>query len=96
MANYLVHHTKKRKILVKKENELLKIIRASDDFEKIRKAAEEVRAAKLRVLNALQSMIIPSDVRVDEKQLTKIEKERVLWCSIEVEEIINKYKTKIT
>ena len=49
MANYVANYKKKSRILQKREQELLHAINHEFSTEKIRKAAEHVRVAKLNM-----------------------------------------------
>ncbi len=59
MANYLVHHTKKKQILARKEATLQRLIDAEAVADKLIAAAEEVRDARIRVLRVQRSIIVP-------------------------------------
>jgi hypothetical protein len=48
MSNYIPHYTKKRQILHKKEEKLRRLISHGADKERLLKAAEEVRLARIR------------------------------------------------
>lgn len=57
--NYIPHYTKKKEILNRKEFYLEQFIRSNADEDKLVEAAEEVRDARIRVLNAKKSTIPP-------------------------------------
>ena len=59
MANYLVHHTKKKQILQRKEEALQRLIESGATDDELLAAAAEVREARLRVLQVQRSAIIP-------------------------------------
>lgn len=59
MANYLVHHTKKKQILARKEATLQRLIDANAAADKLITAAEEVRDARIRVMRAQRSTLVP-------------------------------------
>lgn len=60
MANYLAHHTKKKRILARKEADLKRLVAKSAPLAKLIAAAERVRDARLRVLRVQRSLIIPT------------------------------------
>ena len=59
MANYLVHHTKKKQILARKEAALQRLIDGKATSGKLMAAAEDVRDARIRVLRVQRSIIVP-------------------------------------
>ncbi len=59
MANYLVHHTKKKQILARKEAALRRLIESVAPDSKLIAAAEDVRDARIRVLRVQRSIIVP-------------------------------------
>ena len=59
MANYIAHHTKKKRILARKEAELLRLINSHRPADKLIAAAEVVRDARIRVLKVRRSIIVP-------------------------------------
>ena len=61
MANYLTHHTKKKRILAKKEQELRRLLESDASAEKLNSAAIAVRDARIRVLRVQRSLIPPKD-----------------------------------
>ncbi len=56
---YLVHHTKKKQILARKEAALQRLIDAGAQAAKLIVAAEEVRDARIRVLRVQRSIVVP-------------------------------------
>ena len=59
--NSITHYTKKRQILARKELALRRLASRHAREEKILKAAQEVRDARVRVLRALRATIVPKD-----------------------------------
>ena len=60
MANYLVHHSKKKKILVKKEAAFRRLINSNTSADRLMAVATEVRDARIRVLRVQRSLIVPT------------------------------------
>jgi hypothetical protein len=72
MANYIVHHTKKKRILARKEVALQRLIDAARPSHELLAAAEKVRLARVRALKVRRSTIAPSGdtdtyVKIDQK-----------------------------
>ncbi|MDB2687265.1 hypothetical protein N9Y42_08635 [Mariniblastus sp.] len=59
MTSYVPHHTKKKQILARKEAALQRLIDSAAPADKLTAAAEEVRDARIRVLNVQRSVIVP-------------------------------------
>lgn len=59
MANYLPHYTKKKQLLARKELELQRRISRSEPIERVLDAAQHVRDARIRVLQARRATIVP-------------------------------------
>jgi hypothetical protein len=57
MANHVANHQKKRRVLTRRESDLLRALRRGESEEKVKSAAEEVRAARVRVLNVRRSLV---------------------------------------
>ena len=55
MASFVANHRKKRELLLKKEQELHRLIERGAEHEKLLVAALEVRDARIRVLRAKQN-----------------------------------------
>jgi len=94
MSNYLVNHNKKRQILARLESELLRTLERGDSDEKARAAAEEVRAARIRVLHVERSRLLPKDGphAFRFKQIA----DKIDEClSIPVETIVEQYRRKL-
>jgi hypothetical protein len=61
MSNYVPHYTKKRAILKRKEDTLRRLINRGVNKQKLMRAAEEVRAARIRALQASLATLPPAD-----------------------------------
>ncbi len=61
MTNYIPHYTKKKQILARKEEALRRLISSRAPQDKLLGAAEVVRDARIRVLRAQRSTIVPKD-----------------------------------
>jgi hypothetical protein len=61
MPCYIANHQKKRRILARRESDLLRAFQRGESEEKVKRAAEEIRAARVRVLNVERSRIRPCD-----------------------------------
>lgn len=59
MSNYIPHYTKKKQVLVRKELALQRSIDRNDSLQELLDAAEQVRDARVRVLQAQRSTIAP-------------------------------------
>jgi hypothetical protein len=59
MSSYIPHYTKKRQILRRKEQNLRRLIQRGAGKEKLFRAAEEVRAQRIRVLKAERATVPP-------------------------------------
>jgi hypothetical protein len=87
----------KRTIIFKqKEEELRHAIKHGFKIEKLRKAAENIRTAKLYLIKALRQsleLLRKEDEMPDHfVRLTKLNKEEEGWTSASVDEIIEKYR----
>ena len=61
MTNYVPHYSKKKQILARKEEALRRLISTCATSEKLLRAAEMVRDARVRVLLAQRATIRPID-----------------------------------
>ena len=62
MANYIVHHTKKRERLARLEQDLLRSIRGGCSRDTQLRLANEIRLAKIRVLRVERADFLPSAI----------------------------------
>jgi hypothetical protein len=91
----LSNNQKKRRILARRESDMLRALQRGESEEKVKSAAEEVRAARLRVLNMERSLIPPCDgphaVRLD-----NIDDEIRECLSTTTDEIVQEYQRMLT
>jgi hypothetical protein len=85
------YNQKKRRILARRESDLLRALQRGQSEEKVKSAAEEVRAARIRVLNLKRSLIPPCDgphvVQVD-----RIDDEIRECLATTTDEIVQEYR----
>ena len=94
MANYVVNHQKKRQILARRESDLLRALRRGESEEKVKSAAEEVRAARVRVLNMKRSLVPPCD-GPHAAQLEAIDEEIRECLATPVDAIVKEFLRKV-
>jgi len=89
MAGYLPHHQKKDRIFNKREKELVHAIKNEYSKEKLVKAAEKLREAKLGVFKSRfsQKSVLPAECFAGNEKSRK-------WEQMDVEEIIEMYLRK--
>ena len=58
MASYIAHHTKKKRILARKDADLQRLINSHTPADKLVAAAEVVRDARIRVLKVRRAFIV--------------------------------------
>jgi len=92
MTNYVPDHRKKIRILEKRERELLHAIKNELGVEKITKAAERVRDAKLNVYKSKLAQIPPVEGRWERRE-AMWKKKTSEWQSVSVVEIVDRYAT---
>ena len=92
MANYIPRGgpAKKKDLLAKREQELLKVIRFGALDEQVIRAAGRVREARLAVLKATKAGL-PNDETLAVRT-KKIDSESARWNAMTVIEIINEYE----
>jgi hypothetical protein len=61
MTSYIANHQKKLRALARRELDLLRALRRGDREAKVLEAAEEVRAARVRVLFVQHSLLAPCE-----------------------------------
>jgi hypothetical protein len=87
----LSNNQKKRRNLARRESDLLRALQRGQSEEKVKSAAEEVRAARIRVLNVERSLVPPCDgphvVQVD-----RIDAEIRECLSTTTDEIVDEYR----
>jgi hypothetical protein len=87
VSNYIPRYRKKRDILAKREQELIRVLKRGDSSEKVVAAVEEVRAAQIRVINAERARVPGREGY--ERHLANLDAESSKWMSMSVEEIIS-------
>jgi hypothetical protein len=92
MTNYVPDHRKKIRILEKRERELLHAIKNEFGVEKIERAAERVRNAKLNVYKSKLAEIPPVEGRWERRE-AMWKKKTLEWQSVSVVEIVDRYET---
>lgn len=61
LMNYIPHYTKKKQQLARRKAALVRLLNSDASVTKLLAAAEEVRAAKVRVLRAQRATLAPTD-----------------------------------
>ncbi len=91
MTAYIANHCKKKKIFKKREQELRHTIKNDYSQEKINKAAEKLRIAKLNIYKAefSKNSVLPASNYVPGVNALK-------WEEMLIDEIVKKYSTKAT
>ena len=92
MSSYVPDHRKKFRILEKRERELLHAINNEFGVDKIEKAAERVRDAKLNVYKSKLAQIPPVEGRWERRE-AMWKKKTSEWQSVSVVEIVDRYAT---
>jgi hypothetical protein len=92
MSSYVPDHRKKFRILEKRERELLHAINNEFGVDKIEKAAERVRDAKLNVYKSKLAQIPPVEGRWERRE-AMWKKKTLEWQSVSVVEIVDRYAT---
>ncbi len=95
MANYIAHHTKKKRILAYRESQLFHALYKDEPSEKVEKFATLVREAQVRVLNVRLSLLPHAEDRVDKEERQRILEKYEYWESIKTEEVIALYQKKL-
>jgi hypothetical protein len=90
VSNYIPRHTKKKEHLVRREQELLRVLQRGETRQKLIDAAEEVRAAMLRVIEAKRTTVPPRSEH--EAEFAKLDAESRKWVSMPIEDIIAEYE----
>lgn len=91
MANYLAWHGKKRQRLKKRENRFESLLQTEKDPSKLAKAADEIRAAHVRVLKSRLAELSPSEKNAI--AMENLNREIALWLALPTQEIIERYRT---
>jgi hypothetical protein len=92
MASYVPWHGKKRWILASRESDLLRLLQRGGSDARVRQAADEVKAARIRVLKVERSRIPQSGLH--DARLEEIDR-RICEClSVPVEAIILEFRSR--
>ena len=94
MANYVANHQKKHRVLARRESDLVRALRRGESEEKVKSAAEEVRAAHVRVLNMKRSLVPPCD-GPHAAQLDAIDEEIRECLATPVDAIVQQFLRKL-
>src|SRR5262245_37582738 len=93
MASYVPWYGKKREQLARREQELCRILQRGGSERQLTRAAEEVRASRIRALKAERARIPQCD-GPHTARLTEIDDEIRLCESTPIDAIIAKYRGK--
>jgi hypothetical protein len=93
MSNYVPYNRKKKEILARREQELLHALGQAASRQDLIRAAEDVRAAQLRVLAAERATVPPCEKHA--KRLAPIDAESRRWANMPVEVIVAEYRSKL-
>jgi hypothetical protein len=103
MANYVAHHTKKRGRLARLEEDLLRSIRNGDLRDRQLTLADEIRLARIRVLQTVRANFLPSGggrhqrygaLVGDKRYRKKIEAEISALEAISAKEILSEFSVR--
>src|SRR5262245_18568138 len=88
---HLSNNQEKRRILVRRESELLRALDRGESEAKVKSAGQEVRAARIRVLNLKRYLVPPCD-GPHVAQLDRIDDEIRECLSKTTDEIVQEYR----
>jgi hypothetical protein len=92
MSNYIPWYGKKREKVARRAQELLRILERGGSEKELARAAEEVRASRIRFLRSERARIPPCGVH--EARLAELDHEIRLWESMPIEAILAEYGAK--
>jgi hypothetical protein len=97
MSNYVPWYGKKRAGFKRREQELLRILGSGARPDAIERAAEEVRAARIRALKSDRARIPPCgrDGIVNDARFRQFDEQIAYWESRTVEEIVGAYRQRV-
>jgi hypothetical protein len=95
MAGYVPWYGKKREGLKRREEDLVRILGRGEGREAIERAAEGVRAARIRALKSDRARIPPCDRDDNEERLRQLDEEIARCSSLAVEEIVAEYRRRL-
>jgi hypothetical protein len=95
MAGYVPWYGKKREGLKRREHDLLRILGRGGRQEAVERAAEEVRAARIRALKSDRARIPPCGRDDYDERLQQFDEEIARCVSLTVEEIVAEYRHRL-
>lgn len=96
MSNYVPWYGKKRAGFGRRKQQLLRILGGGGRPEAVERAAEEVRAAKIRALKSDRARIPPCGRDDNDERLRRLDEEIARWASRSVEEIVAAYRQRLS
>jgi hypothetical protein len=90
MSNYLPNYDKKRKILARREEHLLGLIKRGATSETLKTAAEQVRQSRLGVIKSLIANK-PVEYRRDPEKLSRLRTKAEMLVAMPVESILGEF-----
>ena len=94
MSNYIPWYGKKRAGFKRREEQLLRMLGGGQRPEAVERAAEEVRAARIRALKSDRARIPPCGRDDNDARLRRFDEEIARWTSRTVEEIMEAYRQR--
>lgn len=91
MAGYIPWYGKKRRRLGTCEREFCALLQSQTDRSKLADAADEVRAAHVRVLKSRRAELAPSETNTI--AVENLDREIALWLELSAEQIIERYRS---
>lgn len=95
MVRYLLRHGKQIELFAKRENSLIGALKRNESEDKVVRAAEKVREAKLQQLKAERNKRFIGEPN-KKHTVSESESKDEQWHSMPVEDIIAIYKNRIT
>ena len=95
MSNYVPWYGKKRAGFKRREQQLLRILGDRERPETVERAANEVRAARIRALNSDCARIPPCGRDDNDERLRRFDEEIAHWASRTVEQIVAAYRQRL-
>ncbi len=92
MSNYIPWYGKKREGFKRREQHLLRILSSGVKPEAVERAAEEVRAARIRALKSDCARVPPCGRDDNDARLRRFDEEIAHWAARTVEEIVAAYR----
>jgi hypothetical protein len=95
MSNYVPWYGKKREGFRRREQDLLRLLRRGEGPVAVVRAAEQVRAARIRALKSDRSRIPPCRRDDYDERSRYFDEEIARWSSLAVEEIVAQYRRRL-